>query len=173
MKCSNNVNLVMKLSDEQIHDIADTVDALNNICYINSDTGEYVLMMNNEMLSEYGISWDYDEEPDEDRPEWLMDMYSETKSDMAKIDSWEHVIRIEKPESFEAFEFMERFVEEIIPEGKLQNDFCRALSRSHPFRNFNAIVHNCEYREDWFKFKRLMLEKHVRAALGDYGECET
>ena len=54
---------------------------------------------------------------------------------------------------------MEDFVDEIIPEGNLKEQFWRALTQRHPFRNFNDIVHNCEYREDWFKFKQAALEK--------------
>ena len=57
---------------------------------------------------------------------------------------------------------MKDFVDEIIPDGKLKEKFWNALSRSHPFRNFNAIVHNCDYREDWFKFKQAALEEYVK-----------
>jgi len=168
------MELIDKLTDEQIRDIAETIDAMDNICYINRETGEVIFMMNDEMLSDYGISWeDEDEEdvpPDDDSPDWQKDMYSEVKADMEKIYSWdfEDTIRIKKPESHESFEFMERFVDEIIPEGKLKQDFWKALSRSHPFRNFNAIVHNCKYREDWFRFKQVALEEYVRKEIGRY-----
>ena len=158
------MRLIDRLTDKQIHEIAEMIDAANDICYLNSDTGEYVLMMNNERLSEYGISWEYedDDEPEEDWHEWQKEMYLEAKSNMEKIYSWKNSIQIKKPESHEAFEFMKRFVDEVIPEGKLKQDFCRALSRTYPFRNFNAIIHNCEYREDWFKFKQMALEEYVR-----------
>ena len=166
------MNMMTKLSDEQIHEIAETIDAVDDVCYINRDTGEYILMMNNENLRDYGISWEDDEEdvPDDSSPKWQKEMYADTKADMDKIYSWKNVIRIEKPESHEAFEFMERFVDEIIPEGKLKQDFWKALSRSHPFRNFNAIVHNSKYREDWFRFKQMAMEEYVRRAIGQYEE---
>ena len=158
------MSLIEKLTDKQIHDIAEAID-VGEICYLNRDTGEYVIMQNNELLSEYGIYWEEEEDFDSEKEfdhDWEKDMYNDVKADMEKIYSWEHVIRIEKLESHESFEIMERFVDEVIPKGKLKQDFCRALSRSHPFRNFNDIVHNCKYREDWFAFKQNALEEYVR-----------
>jgi len=167
---NKQMKLIDKLTDEQIHDIAETIDAANDICYLNRNTGEYILMMNNEVLAEYGISWEYEDEdePDDDWPDWQKEMYVDARADMEKIYSWDFkdTIRIKKPESHEAFRFMEDFVNEIIPEGGLKQDFWRALSRSHPFRNFNAIVHNCKYREDWFAFKQNALEEYVRKEIG-------
>jgi len=165
------MNTTSNLSDKQIREIADSID-MGDTCYINSNTGETIFMMSNEMLSEYGISWEDDDEenemPDADTPGWQAEMYAEVKADMNKIDSWDFkdTICIEKPETREAFKFMECFVDEVIPEGKLKQDFWRALSRSHPFRNFNAIVHDCKYREDWFGFKQNAMEEYVREEIG-------
>jgi len=172
----------MLLTNEQICEIAETIDATSDTCYINSETGEVIFMMSNEKLRDYGISWDEDEEDEEEQSEkvvntfnadstnWQDEFYSSVKADMAKINSWEwkHTIRIEKPESHEAFTIMERFVEEVIPEGRLKQDFWKALSRSHPFRNFNAIVHNCAYRENWFAFKQQAMEEYVRAKINEH-----
>jgi len=161
-----------KLSDEQIREIVENID-VGYICFINAATGERIVMLNNEALSDYGISWDDEEdEPDDNWPKWQQEMYTEIKADMAKVDSWQHVIRIEQPNSHEMFGFMERFVDEVIPAGILKENFRKALSRSHPFRNFNAIIHNCEYREDWFMFKQEALEEYVRDAIGDFEEGE-
>ena len=159
----------MKLSKKQLTDIAESIDA-GFICYLNAETGEYIEMMNNDAMSNYGISWEEeeDEEPGDFSHQWEKELYDDVKSDMAKIDSWEHAIKIEKPESHESFKIMERFVDEIIPDGKLKNDFFCALSRSHPFRNFNALVHNCKYREDWFAFKQNAIEEYVRAMIDEY-----
>ena len=165
------MNKVNNLSNEQIHEIVENID-MGEVCYINVNTGETVLMLNEEILSDYGISWeddDEDEKPDDDSPEWQKEIYADVKADMKKINSWnsDDTIRIEKPEPHEAFKFMERFVDEVIPEGKLKQDFWTALSRSHPFRNFNAIIHNCEYRENWFEFKQNALEEYVRNEIAD------
>ena len=160
-----------KLSDEQIREIAENVER-GNVCYINANTREIIFMMNNEALSDYGISWEDDDEenetPDDNSPSWQKEMYADVKADMNKIDSWDvkDTIRIEKPETHEAFKFMENFVDEVIPEGKLKQDFWKALSRSHPFSNFNTIVHNCRYREEWFEFKHNALEEYVREEIG-------
>ena len=164
------MELVNKITEEQIREIAEMIDASPYICYFNSETGEYVLMMNDYLLSEHGISWDDEEdsEPEDNCPEWQKEMYTEVKADMEKINSWgwSKTIQIEKPESHESFRFMEEFANEVIPEGKLKQDFWKALSRSHPFRNFNAIVHNCKYREDWFAFKQNAMEEYVRRKIG-------
>ena len=163
-----------KLSNEKICEIAERIDIGEN-CFINADTSETIFLLNNEALSNYGISWDNEEDedgPDDNWPKWQQEMYVEIKADMAKVDSWQHVIRIKRPSSNEMFRFMEHFVDEVIPEGVLKENFWKALSRSHPFRNFNAIIHNCKYREDWFVFKHESLVDYVREAVGDFGEEE-
>jgi hypothetical protein len=131
----------------------------NHTCFVNPDTGEVEIVFNNEMMSVSGISWD---EENEDNEENMQDDDDETKAQLARIDSWQRFIRIEKPASHDSFQIMEDFVNEAISEGRLKEQFWRALSRSHPFRNFNAIVHNCDYREDWFKFKQAALEEYVK-----------
>ena len=60
------------------------------------------------------------------------------------------------------------YVDEIIPEGKLKKKYYDALSRKHPFSNFNHIVHNCKYREEWFKFRQKALEEYVRKHIERY-----
>ena len=165
------MSITNKLSEEQIREIADRID-IGDICYFNSNTGETIFMMNNEMLSDYGISWkdgdEESEEPDNDSPDWQNEMCAEIKADMDKIYSWDYkdTIRIEKPEPHEAFKFMENFVDEVIPEGKLKQDFWNAFSKSHPFRNFNALIHNCKYIENWFEFKQSAMEKYVKEKIG-------
>jgi hypothetical protein len=168
-----------KLTKEQIHYIADSLDVGGEICYINRNTGEYIIMLNNEMLKDYGIYWEDPEEEEEDTEDipndepldWQTEMYNDVKANMDKIYSWGiDVIRIEKPAGHESFEIMERFVGEIIPQGKLKREFENALSRKHPFSNFNAIVHNCKYREDWFAFKMQALEEYVRKIIKRNGK---
>jgi len=166
--------MIHKLSNEQIHEIADMIGTGYHVCYINPKTGEVEIIFTNELLDNYGISWDDDEEEEEENtqddssPGWQDELYADVKAQMSRIYSWEQFIRVEKPESHEAFEFMERFVDEIIPEGKLKQDFWKALSRKHPFSNFNAIVHNCKYREDWFRFKQMAMEEYVKSKIGQY-----
>jgi len=165
------MKLIEKFTDEQIHELAEEIGMGYSVCYVNRDTGEYIIMMDNQSLADYGIYWDEEEVVDDDTvyenvSGWQQEMYDDVKTDMKKIDSWEHVLHIKKLESFESFRIMENFVDEVIPEGKLKQNFWNALSKSHPFRNFNAIVHNCDYREDWFKYKQKALEEYVREVIG-------
>ena len=160
------MKMIPKLSDTQIHEIAEAIDTTNDVCYFNAGTGEYVLM-NDESLHDNGISWEVEDGPDANWPAWQKELYNDVKADMAKIDSWEEVIRIERPTPDEFFGFMERFVDEVIPEGNLKDKFWNALSRSHPFRNFKALVDDCAYREAWFNFKEEALEEYVRGRLGE------
>lgn len=154
--------------NEQIHEIAQTID-VGYVCFVNPDTYEMEIMFNDEMFDHYGISWDEGEDEEEfleDLPDWQKEMHADVKVQIKRINSWKRVIRVEKPESSEAFAFMERFVDEIIPEGTLKEQFWNALNRKHPFSNFNQIVHSCKYREDWFAFKQNELERYVRRELG-------
>jgi len=139
--------MIKKLSEEQIKEIAEMLDTGYHTCFVNPDTGEVEIVFNNDETLTY---LEGEEE----------DNY--IKAQLARIDSWQRCIRIEKPESHDSFQIMKDFVDEIIPDGKLKEKFWNALSRSHPFRNFNAIVHNCDYREDWFKFKQAALEEYVK-----------
>lgn len=145
------MSILSKLSDRQIREIAERVDA-GEMCYIHAGTGEAIFVVDDE------LSWDDADEEDE----------------MEKIHSWEEkdTIRIKKPKSYEAFKFMERFVNEVIPEGRLKEDFEQALSKKHPFRNFSAIADRCEYQEAWYEFKQNALEAYVREKLDCWDDEE-
>ena len=160
------MKMIPKLSDSQIHEIAEAIDTTNDVCYFNAKTGEYVLMMNDESLHDNGISWEDEDGPNDNWPAWQKELYNDVKADMAKIDSWEEVIRIERPTPDESFGFMERFVDEVIPEGKLKDGFWNALSRSHSFRNFKVLVDDSAYQEAWFNFKEEALVGYVKRRLG-------
>jgi len=159
--------MIQKLSDKQIHEIAEAIDATNDVCYFNPETGEYVLMMGDEELHDNGISMEDDDGSDDKWLDWQKEMFDDVKADMAKIDSWENAVRIERPTPHESFGFMEQFVEEVIPDGEMKERFLEALSRSHPFRNFKDIVDDSMYRDAWFVFKQEELEGYVRGKLGE------
>ena len=161
----------MNFSKEQIKEIADMLNTRHHVYCANPDKGEIEIMLDDEILDSYGISWEDDEEEEENlekesTPNWEDELHDDVKAQMERINSWERTIKIEKPGSHEAFRFMEQFIEDVIPEGKLKAQLWIALSGSHPFRNFNDIVHECDYREDWFAFKQEALEKYVRRELG-------
>ena len=83
--------------------------------------------------------------------------------ELEKVDSWERRIKLAPPESFESFQFMESFIDEL-PESEstLRNKLISALSHSHPFARFKAVIDNCPYRQEWFDHKQRCLEKYVR-----------
>ena len=162
-------DILSKITDEKISEMAEVLGMQYHVCYVNPDTGEVEIMFTNDYLADYGISWDDEEEDEEDFTHgWQQEFHDDIKAQMARIDSWRHFIRIEKPDSHESFAIMENFVDEIIPEGKLKKQFYDALSRKHPFSNFNYIVHNCKYRDEWFKFRQNALEEYVKNHIERY-----
>ena len=122
--------------EETVREIAEMLDC-GHVCYLNPDTNETVFIPN-------PASWEYFEEPD-------------------MVDSWERRIKLDPPESFESFQFMESFIDEL-PENEsiLRNKLISALSHSHPFARFKAAIDNCPYRQEWFDHKQRCLEKYVR-----------
>ena len=128
---------------EKVREIAEMLDS-GHICYLNPDTNETVFVLN-------PASWAFFEEPDTDA------------KDLEKVDSWEKFIKLVPPESFESFKFMESFGDEL-PEGEtsLRNKLVWALSHSHPFARFKAVIDSCPYREKWFAHKQRCLEAYVK-----------
>lgn len=129
--------------EETVREIAEMLDC-GHVCYLNPDTNETVFIPN-------PASWEYFEEPDM------------VTKELEKVDSWERRIKLAPPESFESFQFMESFIDEL-PESEstLRNKLISALSHSHPFARFKAAIDNCPYRQEWFDHKQRCLEKYVR-----------
>ena len=129
--------------EETVREIAEMLDC-GHVCYLNPDTNETVIIPN-------PASWEYFEEPDM------------VTKELEKVDSWERRIKLAPPESFESFQFMESFIDEL-PENEsiLRNKLISALSHSHPFARFKAAIDNCPYRQEWFDHKQRCLEKYVR-----------
>lgn len=131
------------LPEETVREIAEMLDC-GHICYLNPDTLETVFSMN-------PSSWEYYEESDED-----VKIHEQ-------VDTWERRITLTPPESFESFKFMEGFINELPErESSLRNKLISALSHSHPFSRFKAIIDNCPYRQEWFVYKQKCLEAYVR-----------
>ena len=131
------------LPEETVREIAEMLDC-GHVCYLNPDTNETVFIPN-------PASWEYFEEPEM------------VTKELEKVDSWERRIKLAPPESFESFQFMESFIDEL-PESEstLRNKLISALSHSHPFARFKAVIDNCPYRQEWFDHKQRCLEKYVR-----------
>lgn len=130
------------LSHTIIREIAGHLDCGND-CYFNPKTTELIFIPHN-----------------------LHDHYSESdgfwEKELEKIneDSMSY-IKFEIPTSFESFQIMERFLEEI-DDTILKDRLIIALSEKKPFRNFKYIIDSSNYRNKWFAFKEKELEEMVR-----------
>ena len=134
------------LHEETVREIAEMLDC-GHICYLNPDTLEAVFTLN-------PGSWEYYEESEDD-----IKLHEQ-------VDSWERRITLTPPESFESFKFMEGFIDELPErESALKHKLVSALSQSHPFSRFKAVIDNCPYRQEWFAYKQKCLEAYVKDEL--------
>ena len=120
----------MKLTSEQIREIADNLDAGMKI-FINRETLEYRDI----------LDWDdiMDSEP------W--------DEELEKIESeWDDFVVLEKMESRDAFRVMEDFIDEIDDE-TFSQQLAMILRMRSPFANFKAMIEASPHREAWFAFK--------------------
>jgi len=133
-----------------IADIADYIGSGLN-CYVNTDTLEMESVPQNLV-----------EDPDE----YEM-MTGETfESLKLKHPSWKNCIDIEPLESYESFQIMESFVEQV-PDLNLRQQLINALNRRKPFANFKNLIDYSAYRQDWFDYRQAKLEKYVYGLLKD------
>lgn len=144
---------------ELVKSIAENTD-MSMICYLNPESLEMIAIPSDFSIEGF---WESEEEESD-----FVDEYELLKDDFKKIDSWEKYVILRAPESEDSYRIMEEFVDQL-PESRLKNQLSNALNRSHPFRNFNKIIHQSDAREDWFAFKRKELEKRVYEELVDKG----
>lgn len=152
--------------ENEIREIAGNIDC-GITCYLNPDTWEFEEIPQC-VMDEYGPSdWDDEEEDDENETGWQADLRRSLRQQLEKINSWEHCIKIEQPESYEAYRFMERFIDGCISENDIWYTRARrAINGRRPFANFKHIIEHCSpYRQQWFDFKRECLEEYVRDAI--------
>lgn len=81
-----------------------------------------------------------------------------------KHTQWEKCITFEPLESHHSFEIMEQFTNQI-EDNKLQSKLINALNNRRPFANFKSNVENSSSRQEWFDFKRLSIEEHIKDML--------
>lgn len=133
-----------KYPKELISNIAQEIN-MGMICFLNTDTMEYDSIMG----KSYDAYWTND----------YSDLYQEVYK---KVDTWEHSIRIEPPESRQSFHIMEQFIANCIPDNDaIKNRLWNAISKRKPFQNFKFIIDNSPYRQCWFDFKQLQIEQFV------------
>ena len=116
-------------------------------CYYNPKTDEIVTIPNFGQIS------------DEDE---FRDSFSTELNKVKKNKS--EFIKIEVLESFESFKIMEYFVSQITDK-QLQAELENILERKKPFQNFKKRIDISDYRQNWFDFKKIELEKIVETQL--------
>ena len=133
----------MKISKEKLKDIASELE-IGFVVYLHKKTLETKSIMPIDEL--YGDTEFWEEE-------------------LEKVEQeWEDYIVIEKMESWQSFEIMERFIEHV-DDRNLQEELINALNRRKPFANFKNIIESSDYREKWFKFKSDSLYEYTKDQL--------
>ena len=135
-----------KTEEHIIQNIAQELDSGFD-CYYNYKTDEIVSIPNFSQFSD-----------EEDFKEAFSD--SLEKVEKNKMD----FIKVETLESFESFKIMERFVFQI-EDKRFQAELENILERKKPFQNFKNRIDNSDFRQNWFDFKKIELEKIVRIQL--------
>ena len=116
-------------------------------CYYNSKTEEIISVPN------------FSKFPDEE------DFKEAFSDNLDKVENHKaDYIKIETLESYESFEIMEFFVEQL-PDKNLKSDLENVLASKKPFQNFKHKIENSYFRQNWFDFKQSELEKIVETKL--------
>jgi hypothetical protein len=129
-----------------IKEIAENLDCGFN-CYYNSNTNEIVTIPNFSNIS--------DEEEFKEIIQEGLEKVNKQKADFVKF---------EVLESFESFKIMERFVEQISDQ-QFKLELKNILQKKKPFQNFKYLIDNSDYRQKWFDFKQIELERIVEKQL--------
>ncbi|OAD42101.1 UPF0158 family protein [Polaribacter atrinae] len=129
-----------------VREIAQELDC-GNECYYNFKTSEILAIPN--------LSQIFDEEE-------FKESFKESLKKLKKYKA--DFIKIEILESFESFKIMERFVEQVT-DAKLQVELENILANKKPFQNFKQKIDHSNFRQSWFEFKQIELERIVENQL--------
>ncbi len=133
----------MKLSARQINEIAQELEGGMKV-FVNRENLEIKTI----------LDW---EESFGDNEFWEEEMETIEKE-------WSDYVTLTKMESWEAFQIMEDFVDEIDDEG-MRESLMKILGRKSPFANFKAEVESSAYRQNWFDFRLEKYESYVKEEL--------
>ena len=131
---------------EIIKKIAQELDCGND-CYYNSKTDEIIAVPN---FSNFP-------EEEEFRKHFKTELKTVKKN---KAD----FIKIKSLESFENFKIMEHFTDQI-SDKQFKLELINSLQKKKPFQNFNHLIDNSDFRQKWFDFKKIELERIVENQL--------
>lgn len=128
--------MALEISDTQVKEIAEWLE-MGEQCYIHKKSGELIHFPDPDLIDD-------------------MECWEEI---IGKVEGQEdQYITFEKMDSTSAFEVMESFVK-TLPVSHSTARLMTALSGSKPFRHFNHVIHESEFRDDWFDFR---LEANMR-----------
>ncbi len=130
---------------EFIPKIAENIDA-GFICYLNPDTMEMENVPKAQM---------------DDPEEFEMNTGEPLGLEGLNFPKWENCIVFKPLESYEYFSIMEEFIFSL-DDDRFSEKLMHALNHKKPFGHFKNLIDNSRYREDWFSFKKIWLEKHVK-----------
>ena len=131
-----------KVNKNIIKEIAEHLDCGND-CYYNLKTEEIIAIPNfDDSFDEYELGEAFG--PD-------LDKIKKQKADF---------IKFEVLKNFESFEIMERFVDQLNDE-KFKSELENVLHQKKPFQNFKRLIDYSDFRQNWFDFKQMELEKIV------------
>ncbi len=141
----------MKITSEQINDIAQELDSGMNV-YLNLDTLETTSIVDLDLVS--GDTEYWEEELEKVKTEWSS------------------YIVLKGMKSTESFKIMEDFIDEVDDQA-LKTRLSNCLARKSPFANFKNEIETSDYRQQWFDFKQAMIEKYVKRLLKSESiECQ-
>lgn len=136
---------MIKLTEDQIKEIAELLDC-GMRCFINKETVEIKTVL------------DFDSWQSDNEGPWE-DVLNELE------ENWEKYFEIKRMESYEAFNMMADFAENV-ENRELRDNLIKALNRKHPFQNFKWVVDNSgPDRQRWFDFKNQKLIEWVKDQL--------
>jgi len=125
-----------------IKEIAQELDC-GNECYYNSKTDEIITIPN---FSNFP-------EEEEFRKHFKTELKTVKKN---KAD----LIKIKSLESFETFKIMEQFTDQITDK-QFRLELINTLQKNKPFQNFKHLIDNSDFRQEWFDFKQIELERII------------
>lgn len=155
---------LQRIKDFLFEEIAEEPESANEIPEqykkVVKEIAEYVDCRLTCFLNPETLELEYATEEELDNPGEYEMITGESLEGAFKYETWEKCITVEKPESHEAFSIMEDFTNQLT-DNFLQNQLIKALNYRKPFANFNHIIHNSKFREEWFAFKQQWLENWV------------
>lgn len=125
--------------------IAGSIDA-GFVCYLNPETLEMEELLKS-MLD------------DPDNMEFITGYRLDENT--VKHKTWTNCYTFEPLESYESFQIMEAFAEQL-NDKKISEALFYALNHHRPFAHFKSKIDQSPYRQDWYDFKQRWLEDHVR-----------